>query len=65
MGIPFTPDGLAYVLQRHEREQRPLLACSPRDLLGQLRDQARFRSLRPAMSESLLDWAWNNYFVRD
>jgi hypothetical protein len=65
LGIPFTPEGLAYVLQRHEREQRPLLACLPRDLLGQLRDQARFRSLRPEMSESLLDWAWNNYFVRD
>ena len=65
LDIPFTHEGLAYVLHRHEREQRPLLACLPRDLLGQLRDQARFRSLRPAMSESLLDWAWNNYFVRD
>lgn len=65
LGIPFTPEGLAYVLQRHQQEQRPLLACSPRDLLGQLRDQARFRSLRPEMSESLLDWAWNNYFVRN
>jgi hypothetical protein len=65
LGIPFTPAGLAYVLQRHEQEERPLLACSPRDLLGQLRDQARFRSLRPEMSESLLDWAWNNYFVRN
>jgi hypothetical protein len=65
LGIPFTPEGLTYVLQRHEQEQRPLLACSPRDLLGQLRDQARFRSLRPEMSESLLDWAWNNYFVRN
>src|SRR5512139_3394713 len=65
LGIPFTPEGLEYVLQRHQQEQRPLLACSPRDLLGQLRDQARFRSLRPEMSESLLDWAWNNYFVRN
>lgn len=65
LDIPFTPEGLTYVLQRHELEQRPLLACSPRDLLGQLRDQARFRSLRPEMSESLLDWAWNNYFVRN
>lgn len=65
LGIPFTPEGLAYVLQRHQREERPLLACTPRDLLGQLRDQSRFRSLRPEMSESLLDWAWNNYFVRN
>ncbi len=65
LGVPFTAEGLAYVLQRHEREGRPLLACSPRDLLGQLRDQARFRSQRPEMSESLLDWAWNNYFVRN
>jgi hypothetical protein len=65
LGIPFTAEGLAYVLRRHASEQRPLLACTPRDLLGQLRDQARFRSLRPEMSEPLLDWAWNNYFVRD
>ena len=65
LDIPFTPDGLAYVLQRHQQEQRPLLACSPRDLLGQLRDQARFRGEHPEMSASLLDWAWNNYFVRN
>lgn len=65
LGITFAPEGLAYVLQRHEQEQRPLLACSPRDLLGQLRDQARFCGLKPVMSEQLLDWAWNNYFVRD
>lgn len=65
LDIPFTPEGLAYVLQRHQQEERPLLACSPRDLLGQLRDQARFRGVRPEMSASLLDWAWNNYFVRN
>ncbi len=64
MEVPFEEKGLAYVLNRHEQEHRPLLACTPRDLLGQLRDQARFRNLRPEMTTELLDWAWSNYFVR-
>ena len=64
MGIPDAESGLAHVLQRHAQERRPLLACIPRDLLGQLRDQARFRGVTPSITPELLDWAWNNYFVR-
>jgi hypothetical protein len=64
MALPFDESGLDYVLHRHAQERRPLLACIPRDLLGQLRDQARFRGVEPSITPELLDWAWNNYFVR-
>jgi DNA-binding PadR family transcriptional regulator len=63
--IPWEEEGLAHLLARHEAEARPLLACFPRDILGQLRDYAAFHGVRPRMTPSLLDWAWENYFPRD
>lgn len=65
MGVPFSEAGLAYVLQRHEREHKPLLACIPRDLVGQVRDHASYLGQAPALDEGLLGWAWNNYYVHD
>ncbi len=65
MNIEFTPDALAYVLQRHQIEYKPLLACTPRDLLAQVRDHAGFLGQKPTLSEESLDWAWNNYYVQD
>ena len=65
MGVPFSKSGLAYVLKRHEREHKPLLACIPRDLVGQVRDHAAYLGQAPELEEGLLDWAWNNYFVHD
>jgi hypothetical protein len=63
-GIPLSEAGVSHLLERHRIERRPLLACLPRDILGQLRDQARFNGVEPEMSEERLDWAWNNYFVK-
>ena len=65
MGVPFSKSGLDYVLKRHEREHKPLLACTPRDLVGQVRDHASYLGQSPELEEGLLDWAWNNYFVHD
>ena len=65
MGVLFTKAGLTYVLKRHEREHKPLLACIPRDLVGQVRDHAAYMGQTPELEEGLLDWAWNNYFVHD
>lgn len=63
-GIPYDEDALAHLLERHDREARPLLACLPRDVLGQVSDYARFHGVKAEMSRELLDWAWDNYFVR-
>jgi len=62
--IPYEESGVAYLLERHRRESRPLLACLPRDILGQVRDYAHFHSIHPAMSPELLGWAWDNYFAK-
>jgi DNA-binding PadR family transcriptional regulator len=64
--IPYSEPGLAHLLNEHHyKENRPLLACIPRDILGQVRDIARYEGMQPELSESLLDWAWNNYFTSD
>lgn len=65
MKIPFSEAGLAHVLLHHKRDNRPLLACNPRDILGQVRDRAIYEGNTPEMSETLLDWAWQNYFATD
>jgi hypothetical protein len=64
--IPFSEAGLDYLLRDHHyKENKPLLACIPRDILGQLRDIARYEGVQSEMSEKLLDWAWNNYYAQD
>jgi hypothetical protein len=63
-GIPCEESGYRYLLKElHSRNDKPLLACLPRDILGQLRDFARFNGLEPKLSEDLLEWAWHNYFA--
>jgi hypothetical protein len=62
--IAFDEGGYQFVLNElHGATGKPLLACMPRDILGQLRDYARFIGREPKLSESLLDWAWHNYFA--
>ena len=66
LAIPFSDTALDYLLQQHHyKENRPLLACYPRDLLGQIRDLAIYESRPPALSIETLNWAWNNYFTPD
>lgn len=62
--IPYSEEGLRFICGLHDSESRPLLACLPRDILGQVRDYARFHGVRAEMVPELLDWAWNNYFAR-
>lgn len=64
LAIPFAEDALQHLLHEyHYKEGRPLLACYPRDLLGQVRDYARYESRPPVLSAQMLDWAWHNYFM--
>lgn len=64
-GIPYSDECLLHVMQKFEMSDRPLLACTPRDLLGQVRDQARYRGIEPQATPELIDWAWKNYFAGD
>lgn len=63
-GIPFDEACFNYLLEElHYKENRPLLACYPRDILGQVRDQARYYDRAPQLNRGGLAWAWNNYFT--
>ena len=64
--IDYQESSFNYLLQQlHYKYKKPLLACIPRDLLGQVRDFARYDEVKPRLSEELLEIAWNNYFARD
>lgn len=66
LNVPYSVQGLEYLLREHHyKEGKPLLACIPRDILGQVRDIARYEGVQPELSEELLDWAWNNYFTNE
>ena len=63
-GLNFEPDAYHYLLQeKHRREDVPLLACYPRDLIRQLLDLARYEAAPAVMTRAALDWAWHNYFA--
>lgn len=66
LGVPFSETGLDYLIHElHEKENRPLFACIPRDIIGQIRDIARYSNRKPEMTSEFLNWAWRNYFARD
>ena len=62
--IPYSDDGLRYLIQEHYMKvRRDLRACHPRDLCDQILDEAKYRGLNPAMSKDLIDRACEAYFV--
>ena len=63
--IPYSDDGLRYLIQEHYlKVRRDLRACHPRDLCEQILDEAKYRGITPAMSKDLLDRACEAYFVK-
>lgn len=62
--VPYNQQAFEYLLrQHHAKSGKPLLACYPRDLVGQIRDFAIYRGGEPQLTHEALDWAWNNYFA--
>lgn len=63
--IPYSDDGLRYLLQEHYMKiGRNLRCCHPRDLCDQILDEAKYRGIQPQMSKELLDRACEAYFVK-
>jgi len=63
--IPYSDDGLRYLLQEHYiKVSRDLRCCHPRDLCDQILDEAKYRSIPPTMTKELLDRACAAYFVK-
>lgn len=64
-GIPYSDDGLRYLIQEHYlKVRRDLRACHPRDLCDQMLDESRYRSVPPLMTKELIDRAAEAYFVK-
>lgn len=65
LSLPFSEEALQHLLHaRHYKEGRPLLVCTPRDILSQICDLAIYEDRAPALTNDAIDWAWDNYFVR-
>jgi hypothetical protein len=63
-GVPYSEEALEYLVrEHHKKDNKPLLACYPRDIVGQIRDFAVYRGLTPELTHEALDWAWANYFA--
>lgn len=63
--IPYSDDGLRYLIQEHYMKTgRDLRSCHPRDLCDQIKDEAKYRGIQPAMTKELIDRACEAYFVK-
>lgn len=64
-GIPYSDEGLRYLIQEHYlKTGRDLRSCHPRDLCDQILDEAKYSTVSPAMTKELLDRACEAYFVK-
>ena len=62
--IPFDSDIVHYMIEElHKPNQKPLLPCHPKDLIGIAIDKAVYRGAPAKLTEELLSWAWDTYFV--
>ena len=63
-GIPYSDQGLAYLLQEwYIKRNRKLRASHPRDICDQILDIARYLSAEPSMAKDMIDRAAQAYFV--
>lgn len=62
--LEFDPALVDYLVQQHyRREQRPMVACHPRDLINKVIDFCLYQGRPPQLTRELLDKAWSAYFV--
>lgn len=65
LGVPFSLPGLEALLNCHRLSGRPLLACIPGDIIGQVRDRAIYEGHPPRLTAQTLRRAWDNYFAEE
>jgi hypothetical protein len=65
-GIAYSEASMTHLLRNHhDREDKPRLACYPRDILSQLKDFAIYEGAAPQLTAEALDRAWHNYFISE
>lgn len=59
-----TPDEdvIETLVRRHDKENKPMRGCVPRDLIERVRDICRYRGHPFRIDHELLDLAWRGYF---
>lgn len=58
------PDNLLEdIFERYKKENRPLLPCHPRDLLGIVKDHCEYEGEPGVATQARLRNAWDNYFI--
>lgn len=63
ISIKFDEASFSHVLELYSQEDRPLLPCQPRDLLGLVADQCRYEGIANQVTVDRLNRAWNSYFI--
>jgi len=65
-GMAYSEESMTHLLRNHhDRENKPRLACYPRDILSQLKDFAIYERAAPQLTAEALDRAWHNYFISE
>lgn len=63
-GVPYVDQAVTYLLEHYYKPRNmDLRACHPRDLIGLIKDTARYRQVAPALSKELLDQACQVFLV--
>ena len=64
-GIEFNKEILDYLLKEHyAKEQKPMLPCHPRDLIGLALDMIHYKDENAEITPETIKSAWQSYFVR-
>lgn len=62
-GLEAPPGLVPWLLDRYQREKRPLHCCEPRDLIERIKDICRYRGQPASLNTEMLDLAWKGYFA--
>ena len=61
-GLDYDPGLVEMLLGWYGRQERPMSACEPRDLIERCLDICRYEERPAALTPELLELAWTNYF---
>ena len=63
-GVSYTPDAVNYVFAEfYHKLGIPPRGCHPRDLIAHVADIAKYREIRPELTQELLEGACRSYFL--
>ncbi|WP_305907139.1 hypothetical protein Q9L42_017530 [Methylomarinum sp. Ch1-1] len=63
LNVACSDDLLARLFARYRQDNKPMLPCHPRDLLGIVKDQCQYVGDENMATAERLDIAWDTYFI--